>query len=67
MIKVDNKYDFTVEELTDILNNTPIAVDMSTNAAVAGDQVVPCSSYPERPLTEEQKAENLRKWEESQR
>ena len=38
-----------------------------TNAAVAGDQVIPCSSYPERPLTEEQKAENLRKWEESQR
>jgi hypothetical protein len=35
MIKVENKYDFTVEELTDILNNTPIAVDMSTNAAVA--------------------------------
>lgn len=35
MIRVENAYDFTVEELTDILENTPIAVDMSTNEAVA--------------------------------
>lgn len=35
MIEVENKYDFTVEEMTDILEQTPIAVDMSTNEAVA--------------------------------
>lgn len=35
MIEVENKYDFTVEELTDILEQTPIAVDMSTNEEVA--------------------------------
>lgn len=35
MIKVENKYDFTVDELTDILNNTPIKVDLDTNDAVA--------------------------------
>lgn len=35
MIKVENKYDFTVGELTDILNQTPIQVDLSTNEAVA--------------------------------
>ncbi len=35
MIRVENAYDFTVEELTDILENTPIAVDMSTNAEAA--------------------------------
>ena len=35
MIEVENKYDFTVEELTDILNDTPIKVDYDTNAAVA--------------------------------
>lgn len=35
MIEVKNKYDFTVEELTDILNNTPIKVDFDTNEAVA--------------------------------
>lgn len=35
MIEVKNKYDFTVEELTDILNNTPIKVDLDTNEAVA--------------------------------
>jgi hypothetical protein len=27
MIEVENKYDFTVEEMTDILEQTPIAVD----------------------------------------
>lgn len=35
MIEVENKYDFTVEELTDILENTPIKVDLDTNEAVA--------------------------------
>ena len=35
MIKVENKYDFTVDELTDILDQTPIRVDLDTNAAVA--------------------------------
>ena len=35
MIKVENNYDFSVEELTDILNNTPIKVDFDTNEAVA--------------------------------
>lgn len=35
MIKVENKYDFTVEELTDILSNTPIKVDHDTNDVVA--------------------------------
>ena len=35
MIKVENKYDFTVDELTDILEKTPIRVDLDTNAAVA--------------------------------
>lgn len=35
MIEVENKYDFTVEELTDILENTPIRVDLDTNKAVA--------------------------------
>lgn len=35
MIKVENKYDFTVEELTDILSNTPIKVDHDTNYVVA--------------------------------
>lgn len=35
MIKVENKYDFTVNELTDILDQTPIRVDLDTNAAVA--------------------------------
>lgn len=35
MIKVENMYDITVEEMTDILNNTPIKVDLDTNSAVA--------------------------------
>lgn len=35
MIEVENKYDFTVDELTDILNNTPIRVDHDTNEVVA--------------------------------
>lgn len=35
MIEVENKYDFTVEELTDILEQTPIRVDLDTNEAVA--------------------------------
>lgn len=35
MIEVKNRYDFTVEELTDILNNTPIKVDLGTNDEVA--------------------------------
>ena len=35
MIEVKNKYDFTVEELTDILDNTPIKVDLGTNEVVA--------------------------------
>ncbi len=35
MIRVKNDYDFTVEELTDILENTPIKADLDTNAAVA--------------------------------
>jgi hypothetical protein len=35
VIEVENKYDFSVEELTDILEQTPIAVEMSTNEAVA--------------------------------
>ena len=35
MIKVENRYDFSVEELTEILENTPIKVDLDTNAAVA--------------------------------
>lgn len=35
MIKVENRYDFSVEELTEILENTPIKVDFDTNAAVA--------------------------------
>ena len=33
-----------------------------TNATVAGDQVLPCSSYPEKPLTEEEAAANRAKW-----
>lgn len=33
-----------------------------TNAAVAGDQVLPCSSYPEKELTEEEYTANRRKW-----
>lgn len=33
-----------------------------TNAAVAKDQVLPCSSYPEKPLTEKEAAENRAKW-----
>ena len=32
------------------------------NAAVVGDQVLPCSSYPEKPLTEEEVSENRAKW-----
>ena len=34
-----------------------------TNPLVAGDQVVPCSSYPERPLTKEQIEANRAKFE----
>ena len=34
-----------------------------TNPRVAGDQVVPCSSYPERPLTREQIEANRAKFE----
>ncbi len=33
-----------------------------TNAAVAGDQVLPCSSYPERPVPAEEAAANRAKW-----
>lgn len=33
-----------------------------TNPAVAGDQVLPCSSYPERDISAEQAAQNRRKW-----
>ena len=33
-----------------------------TNAAVAGDQVLPCSSYPERPVPVEEAAANRAKW-----
>ena len=33
-----------------------------TNAAVAGAQVLPCSSYPEKPLSPEEAAENRAKW-----
>lgn len=35
MIRIENAYDFTVEELADILDNTPIKVDLDTNTAVA--------------------------------
>lgn len=35
MIEVENKYDFTVEELVDILNQTPIGIEVSTNEDVA--------------------------------
>jgi hypothetical protein len=35
MIKLENRYDFSVEELTEILENTPIKVDLDTNASVA--------------------------------
>ncbi len=35
MIAVENKYDFTVEELEDILNQTPIGIEVSTNEDVA--------------------------------
>lgn len=33
-----------------------------TNAQVAGDAVLPCSSYPEKPLSEEAAAANRAKW-----
>ena len=33
-----------------------------TNAAVAADQVLPCSSYPERPVPAEEAAANRAKW-----
>ena len=33
-----------------------------TNRSVAGDEVLPCSSYPERELTPEQAEENRRLW-----
>lgn len=33
-----------------------------TNAAVAGSQVLPCSSYPEKPLPEEEAKANRAKW-----
>lgn len=35
MIKVDNEYDFTVDELTDILENTPLIADIDSNKSVA--------------------------------
>ena len=38
-----------------------------TNPEVAGDTVLPCSSYPERALTPEQAEKNRRIWEESQK
>lgn len=38
-----------------------------TNPEIAGDAVLPCSSYPERALTPEQAAKNRRIWEESQK
>ena len=37
-----------------------------TNPAVAGDDLLPCSAYPEKPLTEEQAQANRRKWLEKQ-
>ncbi|PWM35968.1 MAG: hypothetical protein DBX65_04470 [Oscillospiraceae bacterium] len=37
-----------------------------TNAAVAGDQVLPCSSYPERTLDPEEVARNRAIWEKRQ-
>lgn len=36
--------------------------NVCTNAAVAGDQVLPCSSYPERPVPAEEAAANRAKW-----
>lgn len=33
-----------------------------TTPSVAGDQLLPCSSYPERPLTEEEAQANRLKW-----
>jgi len=33
-----------------------------TNPAVAGDQLLPCSAYPEKELTEEAAQANRRKW-----
>lgn len=36
-----------------------------TNAEVAGDAVLPCSSYPERKLSPEETAANRKKWEDS--
>ncbi len=38
-----------------------------TNPAVAGDQALPCSSYPERVLDPAQIAENRKAWEDSQK
>lgn len=37
-----------------------------TNRAVAGDQVLPCSSYPERPVSPEDIERNRLAWEKSQ-